>query len=378
MQFDQSTSRKINMSSTIWFKTIKDYRGALAGKPLAQGQTVNNVENNYGIEGNPTQQQFQKEIAALENARYSYLYPSGISAICMVFDALLTPGNHILVPEGVYGPTRLFCDEILAKRNISTSYYDQGNTSSLNGQITDKTRLILIESPASVTFELTDIAKVKELAKTKNIITVADATWSSGILGKLLNHDIDVSVLSATKYIAGHSDVFMGTVSTNRHSLARTIARHHMLHGIYVSPFDAMLESRGIESLEARVSKHEQNALKVHDFLETQNLVARIYRPDKNDEKFYKYFTGFNGMISIELKRKYDDNELEDFIAALRVYRLGESWGGTQSKVLLFQPEEFRNRTHPPEGTVLRFSIGLEQIDLQINDLKKAFNKIKD
>ncbi len=372
---NKSDNEEQESNSTVWFKSIRDYRAAIDGEPSSKNQSVQNLENNYGIQGSPAQHRLIQDVNKLENAKYSLLAPSGISSLALCLDALLENGDSVLLPRGVYSPTAMYCQEILSKRSISTGFYEPESLNSLSEVADETTKLIVIESPASVTFELTDIEEVVDLANERGITTLADNTWASGVLCKPLDIGVDISVISGTKYFGDYEDVFIGTVSTNNLNLFSKIQHLHMLLGLYVSPHECLAAAKGLDTIEDRIKKRGDNALKLIEYLAHLDVVTRVNNPSEQP-LFSKYFTGPNGLFSVELDKDYSDDELEPFINALQVFGLAEGWGDAKSKVLLYKPEELDARPNAPKNTVLRFNSGLEPIGDQLSDLENAFNLI--
>ncbi|HEY5152472.1 MAG TPA: PLP-dependent aspartate aminotransferase family protein [Candidatus Saccharimonadales bacterium] len=366
MDDDDQVTRSVQMSSSLHFANLADYRAAGNGEPVLSGQTSNHLDNGYGLQGNPTLHQLQDSISKLENGRYSLLFPSGSTALSAL-SALFKSGDHWLVPDSVYAPVRRYAEYLDEHFGVKCDYYNPASLDTLADLINDKTKLIHIETPSSATFDLTDVEAVVELAKAKGVPTSADNTWASGVLYKPLDHGVDISILSLTKYIGGYSDVFMGSLTTGNEDLFKLFSYQHRVLGYTVSPFSAMLLNRGLESLEVRLAAHGANVECLVQGIEGNNKVTRIYKitPGKGNG-----FSGINGLFSIELDRKYSDAELEKAFAKLATFKIGESWGGTRSLVLPFQPEELSQRFNAPKNTIIRFHSGLENVDLQAADIQ--------
>lgn len=351
------------MSSSLHFDTLASYRAAGRGEVVLPDQTATGVDNGYGLQGNQTMHELQDAISALENGQYTLLYPSGSTALCAL-SALLKAGDHWLLPDSVYYPMRRFADYMQKNYGINCDYYDALDIAALEGQIKPETRLIHIETPSSATFDVTDVEAIVRLANANKIITSADNTWASGVLYKPLNENIDISILSLTKYIAGYSDVFMGSITTNDKNIYDKISYHHRVLGYTVSPFSAMLVNRGLESLAVRIAAHGDNASKLVDSVKGHTKITSIYQAG-----IEQGFNGSNGSFSIQLDRYYSDAELEKALTVLKVFKIGESWGGTRSLVLPFQPEEFNQRFRDYPNTIIRFHSGLEDLEKQKSDI---------
>ncbi|MEK7152583.1 MAG: PLP-dependent aspartate aminotransferase family protein [Patescibacteria group bacterium] len=368
---DQIT-RSIHLSTSLHFASLADYRAAGDGHPRVRGQTAVGVDNGYGLQGNPTLHTLQDSISHLEAGAYSLLFPSGLTAL-VALGAFLNTGDHWLMPDSVYAPVRRYAEYLKQLFGVAYDFYNPNELRTLTDAIKGETKLVHIESPSSATFDVTDVDKVAEIAKSRNILTSADNTWASGVLYRPLEHGVDISILSLTKYPAGYSDVFMGSVTTRNADLFKQISYHHRVYGYTVSPFSAMLVGRGLESLKVRLAAHAVNASKLIEALKSHSRLAKMYYVDPDK---VKAFSGSNGLFSVELNRFYSDAELEKLFLRLATFKIGESWGGTRSLVLPFQPDEFNTRFVRPKNTIVRFHSGLEDIELQLADVKAFVNAL--
>jgi cystathionine beta-lyase len=371
---DKGVTRSIRLSSSLHFDSLADYRVAGNGRPVLPGQTMEGVDNGYGLQGNPSLQELQDAVSELEQGSHTLLFPSGSTALCAL-GALLHSGDHWILPDSVYGPLRRYAEYLNQQYSITCDYYDPTSIDTIVALIKDKTRLIHIETPSSATFDITDVDGLVKLAKTKSILTSADNTWASGVLYQPLNHGVDVSILSLTKYAAGYSDVFMGSLTCKDPELFKLFSYQHRVLGYTVSPFSAMLVGRGLESLAVRLAAHGANANQLVQAVKGHAKVSKMYQAGANKADG---FSGPNGLFSVELDRHYSDAELEKAFAVLETFRIGESWGGTRSLVLPFQPEEFTRRFHPPTNTIIRFHTGLEPLDLQRVDITNFLEALPD
>lgn len=371
MSHDEVT-RSIQLSSSLHFASLADYRAAGDGKAVLKGQTAEFIDNGYGLQGNPTMHQLQDAISELEKGKHTLLYPSGMTALTALV-AFLKTGDHWLIPDTVYAPMRRLADYLSENYGIEYSLYNSAAIDTLHGLIRDETKLIHIETPSSATFEVVDMAGIVKLAKSKGILTSADNTWAAGVLLQPLDHGVDISILSLTKYPSGYSDVFMGSVTTKDSEVYKKLAYHHRVYSYTVSPFSVMLVNRGLESLKVRLAAHGAQAAKLIDSLKDHKKVTKIYYvdPAKSPE-----FSGMNSLFSLELDRVYTDEELGQALSGLDVFQIGESWGGTRSLVLPFQPDEFKTRFAPPKNTIIRFHTGFEDLDAQTADISKILKSI--
>jgi cystathionine beta-lyase len=362
---DQGVTRSIRLSSSLHFNRLADYRAAGKGKPVLPGQTGEYIDNGYGLQGNPTLHELQDAVSALESGRYTLLFPSGMAALSAL-EALLKTGDKWLLPDSVYGPMRRFADYLSGQYGVECDYYDPASLDSLAALINDKTKLVHIETPSSATFDITDVEAVVKLAKSKGVLTSADNTWASGVLYRPLEHGVDISILSLTKYAAGYSDVFMGSMTCQDVKLFQRLANYHLIISHTVSPFSAMLVKRGLESLNVRLAAHGANARQLAEIAKGHKKVTKVYQAGVGGKDG---FSGPNGLFSIELDREYSDDELEKAFAKLAIFTIGESWGGTRSLVLPFQPGEFTKRLRQPKYTIIRFHAGLNDLKLQQADI---------
>ena len=370
-------TRSIQLSSSVHFTSLTDYRAAGKGQPVVGGQTAASMDNGYGLQGNATLHALQDSVSQLEKGDDTLLFPSGMTALSAL-EVFLEKGDHWLLPDSVYFCVLRFAGYLKERFGITFDLYNPRDMSTLTRAIKKKTKLIHIETPSSITFDVTDVNKIVKIAKSHKILTSADNTWASGVLYHPLDHGVDISIVSLTKYAAGYSDVFMGSITTRNAAVYKKIAYHHRVYGYTVSPFSAMLVSRGLESLKIRLFSEGVNALKLIKIIKNHKKISKIYYLDPEKEKD---FSGPNSLFSVELDRPYADSELEKVFSQLSTYKIGESWGGTRSLVLPFQPNEFTSRFVPIKNTIIRFHSGLEDIALQRADIQlflKALEKVGD
>ncbi|QXG37258.1 cystathionine beta-lyase [Pseudomonas viridiflava] len=324
----------------------------------------------YGANGNPTAFALQDLITELESAHGTCLYPTGLAAVAQMFQSFLRPGDHVLMTESVYGPVRRLANTMLKAFDIQFDYY-AANGSNIESLIKPNTRMIYAEVPGSLTFDMCDLPALSRLCKAKNLLLAVDNSWGSGVLFKPLELGADISLMALTKYVAGHSDVMMGSVSvTEAHW--KTLKTMNTAVGNTVSPDDAYLVLRGARSLAARMAMHERHALQVAQWLLEQPQVVRVLYPalenDPGHAIWKRDFHGCNGLLSFEFKTT-DRQVLDRFVGALKLFGIGYSWGGFES--LITEIEQ-----HGPDrgdGPMLRLQIGLESPDDLIADLRSGF-----
>ena len=367
----------------------KEWRGRLVNVPVERTSTVlfDSTEElgaskpglgtyRYGLQGTATHWAFAEALTALEpGAAGTVLFPTGLAAITTPLLALLSPGDDLLVPDSVYGPTRKFCGTILKRMGIATRYYDPLVGGGIEDLIADNTRVILIESPGSMTMEVMDVPAICAVARRRDIMTMLDNTWATPLLFPALAAGVDVSVLAATKYIAGHADVMIGSATaTDRfYDLIQT-ATWDLGHA--VSPDDAWLGSRGIRTLALRLQQHEQAALKVASWLKQRPEVGLVLHPALPDcpghEIWKRDFRGSSGLFSFELKDA-SKAQRAAFVDSLTLFGIGFSWGGYESLALPVDPH--RTVSAAPAANLVRLHVGLEDPDDLIADLSDAFDQ---
>ncbi len=324
----------------------------------------------YGANGNPTAFALQDLISELESAHGTCLYPTGLAAVAQMFQSFLRPGDHVLMTESVYGPVRRLAKIMLTAFDIEFDYY-AANGSDIESLIKPNTRMVYAEVPGSLTFDMCDLPALSRLCKAKKLLLAVDNSWGSGVLFKPLELGADISLMALTKYVAGHSDVMMGSVSvTEAHW--KTLKTMNTAVGNTVSPDDAYLVLRGARSLAARMAMHERHALQVAQWLLEQPQVARVLYPalenDPGHAIWKRDFHGCNGLLSFEFKTT-DRQVLDRFVGALKLFGIGYSWGGFESLVTEIE-QHGRDRGN---GPMLRLQIGLESPDDLIADLRSGF-----
>lgn len=367
-------------SSTILFPTIEAYNEAEQGRSCYYPDD-NSVaaDLSYAITGTPTSYALAEAISSLEGGYKSILVQSGLAALTTTLMALTSSGDHILIPDTAYGPTRRFCNLELKRFGVETTFYDPLIGADIAGMIRENTTMILVESPGSLTFEVQDIPAISAVAKTRNVAVVMDNSWATPLFFKPFMHGVDISIQAITKYIGGHSDVIMGAITTNEHYY-RKIYKYFRHSGACVSPYDCYLAQRGIRSLSARLKQHEESALKVASWLETRKEVAQVLYPalpsHPGHALWKRDFTGASGLFSFILK-PYAEEAIHNMINNMGLFAIGCSWGGYESLILNFNPTSIRTATNwQTTGPCIRVHIGLENVDDLIDDLEKGLKTL--
>jgi cystathionine beta-lyase len=334
----------------------------------------------YGRRGSPTQWSLAEALTELEpGAEGTMLYPSGVAAISCALLSVLQPGDVLLVTDNAYDPSRSFADGFLKDWGVETRYFDPMIGAGIAEHFCDRTRAILMEVPGSLTFEVCDVPAICAAAKVhkgkREIVTLLDNTWATPLFFTALEKGVDMTILAATKYIVGHSDVMIGSVTTTARYWQK-LRRTAQDLGQYVSPDDAYLAARGLRTLSVRLKEHEASALKLARWLETREEVAAVLHPALEQcpghEIWKRDFTGASGLFSFILKGS--KAKAAAFVDALELHGIGYSWGGFESLALPVHPE--KHRTIVPwerEGGVIRLQVGLEDVGDLKADLERGF-----
>ena len=375
---NQSVNPPVVRTSTIIFKNLQEIEKTQK-KYLKDPRSGN---FSYGRQGTSTTYELQRILQEMEECYKVYLTSSGFGAVFLAILSVVKPDDEILVTDSVYSPTRLLTQDYLNKFNIKSIFYDPKNFNDLKNKITKKTKLIVVENPGSNTFEFQDLNKVISLAKKHKIYTAIDNTWGTPYLLKPIKLGFDMSIVSATKYYSGHSDVMGGSLAINKKVLKLVEATNNVA-GLRLSPDDAYLILRGIRTLDVRMDKHYENALKVARFLSKQKKVTRVYYPYKKNSQNYKlwkkYYSGASGLMGLKIKSK-NKNSVKSFVNSLKLFGYGFSWGGFESLALYQNQKQLGKRSFTNlknDEHIIRLHIGLEDSVDIINDLKQAIKKIK-
>ncbi len=370
----------------------KQYTGQVVNPPLVRASTIvfdtfaelkhatqqrGNKVPFYGRRGTSTHFALQDAICELEGGSGCALYPCGAAAVSGALLAFLTAGDHLLMVDSVYEPTRALCDKLLSSLGIEITYYDPQIGAGIAALIKANTRVIFLESPGSLTFELQDIPAICALAQQHNIVTILDNTWASPILCQPFQLGVDVSVQSATKYIVGHSDVMLGTASANAKHWPQ-LREHSYLLGYCASADDAYTALRGLRTLSVRLKQHQQSALKIADWLTQRPEVETVLHPALPSHPahhiFKRDFSGSNGLFSFVLKQG-SQQQVEAFIEGMAHFKMGFSWGGYESLITAtMKVQQLRSVTKwPYSGPLIRLHVGLEDVQDLLADLTAAF-----
>ncbi len=370
----------IYQTSTIVFPTLKDLIYAERG--YSNNDLVEPYELKYGRYGTQTNFALEKAIAEIDGGYNSFVTSSGAAAINTALVAFLKQGDHMLLVDNVYSPTRSFADKFLKKLGIETTYYDPLIGEDIKKLIKKNTKVIFMESPGSLSFEVQDVAAICKVAKKHGVTTIIDNSWASGIYFKPLEHGADVVVTALTKYINGHSDVMMGAITVQEKDF-RVMYEAFRYMAVTAAPFSSYMVQRGLRTSKIRMDHCAKTALELAQWLESRSEVSKILYPalesDAGHKLWKRDFTGAAGLFTIILDRKYSNESLARMVDKLHYYSMGYSWGGYESLILPIDATHVRSVTKWPYGdkTCLRINIGLEDIEDLKSDLEAGFKRLR-
>ncbi|MEX0299832.1 MAG: cystathionine beta-lyase [Kordiimonas sp.] len=354
----------IYRASTCLFDTYAELRERVANP--AGGKLF------YGRKGTPTQWALADAISELEGGAGTMLYPSGIAAVTSAILSLVKAGDHILITDSAYEPTRSFANGLLKQMGVSTSYYDPEIGAGIVDLFEQNTTVIVTETPGSLTFEVQDLPAICEAAKQHDAYVITDNTWATPLLFNPLEIGADISVHACTKYVGGHSDIMLGTATANQRTFKK-LQRTAFQLGHTVSPDDASLALRGLRTLGVRLKQHEENALKIAAWLQNHAAVDTVLHPAfescPGHEIWARDFAGSSGLFSFTLKSG-DYPDTAALVDDMKLFKMGFSWGGFESLILPSDPTSNRTAVEwKSNGPLIRLHIGLEDTDDLIADL---------
>lgn len=372
-----SVNAVIQRASSLVFNSVEEKK--FATKNRANGELF------YGRRGTLTHFSFQQAMVELEGGAGCVLYPCGAAAVSNAILSFVSTGDHILVASSAYEPTQDFAEKVLRKLGVSTTYFPADIGENLGSLMQPNTKVVFLEAPGSITMEMPDLpAMVRAVrAVSPEVIIMIDNTWAAGILFKALDFDIDISIQAGTKYIIGHSDAMIGTAVANDRCWEQ-LREHSYLMGQMVDADTAYVASRGLRTLGIRLRQHEENSIRVAQWLSQRPEVAVVNHPalpgSKGHEFWKRDFTGSCGLFSFVLKDRLNDQQLAEYLDNFEHFSMAYSWGGFESLVLANQPEEIQ-AIRPAEtvvftGTLVRLHIGLENVEDLIEDLDAGFARI--
>lgn len=357
-------------TSTILFDDYASYMAAEGG----EAKTLT-----YGRHGTDTRHDLEATIATLDGMEKAFLTPSGVSAITFAISAFVQPGDHILMVDSVYGPTRLYCDRELKRLGVDVTYYDPMIGAGIEDLFCATTRVVFTESPGSVTFEVQDIPAIAKVAHRNNAIVLEDNTWATPLAPTPAGLGVDVIIHSLTKYACGHSDVLMGGVTASG-AAAKTLTKHYKIMGHSVSPDDCYLIARGLRTLAVRVKEQEQTGLKLAQWFAERPETLRVLHPAFEScpgHEFWKRDIGMSCGLFAAVIKPHSQGVIANMMDGLKYFAMGYSWGGYESLLIPLNPKLFRTATDWPEdGVLLRVHAGLEAAEDLIADLEAGFERL--
>ena len=352
-------------ASTVLYRSAADY-------------VAHRSRYQYGRRGTPTTEALELALQELEGPQCAgvALLPSGLAAISTALLSVLHAGDHVLVTDSAYGPTRTFCDQVLTRFGVTTTYYDPLVGADIAALMQENTRAVYLESPGSLSFEMQDIAAIAAVAHARDALVLMDNTWASPIYFRPLDHGADLVIQAGTKYIGGHSDVMLGTVSANAKTV-KDVKTMVGLNGWCVGPDDVYLGMRGLRTLAVRLDRHYESGLAVARWLEQRPEIMRLLHPGMPSHPGHalwkRDFAGASGLFSVVLK-PVPQKAVYAFLDTLELFGIGPSWGGYESLATPFNCAPARTATRwEPGGPTVRFHIGLEAVEDLIADLERGF-----
>ncbi len=361
----QTINPPVHFGSTILFETYEDL--VLANTGQYKGLT-------YGTDGLPVQRAFEDALCEMERGHICRTFQSGINAIIHTLQAFTKAGDHIVICDNVYWPTSNFSNKILTRFGVEITYAPSDVGSDIEEYLKDNTVLIFLESPGSNSFEIQDIEPITEIAQKRKIVTIMDGTWATPLYHKPLSFGVDVSIQSVTKYISGHSDVLLGSVTINK-KYSEAFADYYKTLEIFAPPQDCYNALKGLKTLKVRLKQHEQSALTIACWLQEHSLVDRVIHPAFADhpqhDRWLKYFSGSSGLFAFTFKNEPNQDQLALLINSLQLFGIGYSWGGFKSLITAGK----YNRVNGSEfdgKTIIRLNVGLEDVEDLQNDLNNS------
>ena len=364
----------VSRASTVLYPTLEAF--ARRGDGDARYRAVR-----YGAYGTANTLALADALAELEGGAGTVVTSTGLSAVTLALTALLGQGDHLLMTDSAYAPTRAFCDEVLTRYGVETTYYDPLVGAGIGDLMRPETRVVFTESPGSLTFDVQDIPAIAEAAHRRGALLLLDNTWSGGWFFKPFDHGVDVSIQAATKYIAGHSDVVIGSITAVSEELFRRIKDTTMAFGDVAAPDTSYLALRGLRSLASRLRQHQEAGLEIAAWLRDRPEVERVLYPalpgDPGHAIWKRDFTGACGLFGVVLHTG-DESAVARMVDHYRYFKIGASWGGFESLVIPAYPAQLRTAVPWTEtGFVLRYHIGLEAPEDLLEDLEEGFDRLR-
>ena len=332
----------------------------------------------YGLYGTPTTLELAARICELEGGRHTLIIPGGQGAISLIHLALLNAGDHVLLPENIYGPNRKLANLLLRRFSIEVGYYPPDCGASISSQFRPNTRVVWCENPGSVTMEIQDVPAIAAAAHRHGALVVLDNTWSAGVYFDAFAHGVDVTMQALTKYVGGHSDLLLGSITVRDPQLFQRLGEAHQVVGCPASPDDCSLALRGMKTMAVRLKHVEQSALELAHWLSRRSEIERVLHPAlpscPGHELWKRDFTGSTGLFSIVFHERFSKEQVQRFVDSLNLFKIGYSWGGVSSLVMSY---DLHSPKRPAYGSrIVRLYTGLEDPDDLKADLEQALATI--
>ena len=334
----------------------------------------------YGATGTQNSRALAEAVAAIEGGHRTVVTGTGLSAVTMAVSAVVRAGDHVLVPDSVYGPTRRFCAEVLSRYGVETSFYDPAAGAGIAEAMRANTRLVYTEAPGSLTFEMQDVPAIAKAARERGALVAMDNTWATPMFFRPLEHGVDISIQAGTKYLAGHSDLVIGMITTATDELFRAIADQTFAFGDTASPDDCFLALRGMRSLSVRLKRQSESAMKIARWLDARPEVKRVLYPalesDPGHALWKRDFEGASSLFGLAMHTT-DEAAIARMVNGLELFRIGSSWGGYESLVAYNRmpiPRAVIPWTETP--ALLRIHVGLEDPDDLVADLEAGLGRL--
>jgi cysteine-S-conjugate beta-lyase len=333
----------------------------------------------YGLYGTPTTLELAAKVCELEKGYRTIITPGGQAAISLIHLALLKAGDHVLLPESIYGPNRMFSNDVLRRFGVEVSYYPPDAGAAISSAFRANTRLVWCESPGSVTMEVQDVPAIAEAAHRHGALVVLDNTWSAGIYFDAFAHGVDVTMQALTKYIGGHSDLLLGSVTVRDAAIYELVGQTHQGLGIAASPDDCSLALRGMKTLAVRLKAVEQSALALAQWLHERPEVELVLHPAlpscPGHQFWQRDFIGSTGLFSIVLQQRFSKEQVLAFVDTLQLFKIGYSWGGVTSLVMAYDLHSPKRPAYAHR--IVRLYVGLESIEDLRADLAEALGRLR-
>jgi cysteine-S-conjugate beta-lyase len=361
----------VHRASTILYDTVEEY---VARHSRLYDEVI------YGLYGTETGFALAAAVAELERGHKTVVTSSGTSAISLSLSAFLKAGDHLLVIDTAYRSTRRFCDEVLAGYGVDVSYFAPDVGGAIADLLRPNTRMVFLETPGSLTFELADIRAITDVTRACGVVTAIDNTWATPLLFRPIEHGVDVSIAAATKYLSGHSDVMLGTMTASTEAIFRRLKDSAARWGNVASADDCYLVQRGLRTLDVRLERHQRTALALIDWLGRQPEVRKVLYPalasDPGHAIWKRDFSGASGLFGLVLDPMTSE-QTSAFFNELTLFKMGASWGGFESLIVPAWPAPVRSCGSVEEGSLLRVHAGLEAVDDLVEDLNAAFGRLR-